>query len=319
MRLTVVCVLCACSAMAVRSWGQAPRSDDETVRWHIRHALEYLAASDPASDDSVWTSELAFAMSTSGDAISLLDRLLTDRDPAIRKLAAIALDRHHVHVPLDPNARLAVRPLMEMLDDDDVHERIRAAKLLGHLGQTAKSAAPRLIELMESWNVALRSSSAESLGKITTADDKPAVAALVTGLSDKFPEVRAASASGLCSLGESTDAAPALLPHLLDPDYRVRSAVWQGVLDFKPETRAKAVKLLGERPDDKDTAATAEAEIALAALRADKSKTQWLVHVRFDDTLPLPVRHDAWLVLKRLDPQSDVVDTAPDGPTTRPG
>jgi HEAT repeat protein len=127
----------------------------------------------------------------------------------------------------------AVPELVTSLASDDDHVRNSAVYALGKIGPAAKAASAELRKLLTSDDEFVRFAATWALVRIDPKDTKlaaSAVPALIKGLSDERPLVRAESAS---TLGELGAAAKAALPELKkaadDDDANVSAAAKQAV------------------------------------------------------------------------------------------
>jgi HEAT repeat protein len=195
---------------------------------------------------------------------ALIDVLQNDRDPEIRRRAAVALDelgpaakaavpaliaalkdekvRFNAVVALSkigPDAKAAVIPLSKLLKDPDLN--INAAIALREMGAEAKPAVPALIEALKHQNEETRFYAANALGLIG-AEPKACVPALIPLLKDEDEKVRgmAAQVLGVFS-SEAKVILPALTEVLKDADAEVR--------DFAAQSLGSLAQALSDRAD----------------------------------------------------------------------
>jgi HEAT repeat protein len=123
-----------------------------------------------------------------------------------------------------------VQALVRKLEDKEPAKRREAADALGKLGARAKTAIPALMAALKDEFVS--SNAALALRGIGA----PAVPALVKGLKNANPMVRARSALGLAKMdGAAKSAVPALKKALKDHDARVRLRVAYALWNADPK------------------------------------------------------------------------------------
>jgi hypothetical protein len=101
---------------------------------------------------------------TSTDALAALSKALTDTDPEVRDLAAVALRS------MGPKAARAIPQLVQALNDPVDYVRVLAAEALGAMGASASAAvAPLATKLLTKDQVFVSSAVASALGDIGPA------------------------------------------------------------------------------------------------------------------------------------------------------
>lgn len=249
-RECVARVVAAIGPEAVEPLIRALRDRDPKVRGGAAYALALLseqakpavpalvaalAAADPADDPAPPSERRNFRgkLAPSGyyatlraigaPAVPALLERLDSPDHQSKILALTALGF------LNDNAKAAVPRLVALLNDWDM--RLDVASALGGIGPAAQAAIPTLVESLKDPDPAFRARAAETLGRIgwsllssdTVAGG--AVAPLTAALKDTDPGVRIAAARALSDIGrKSSSAIPELAARLRDPSADVRMA-----------------------------------------------------------------------------------------------
>lgn len=133
-------------------------------------------------------------------ARTLLEKALNDRDPAVRREAALTLLFTGQKGP-------ALMALWEMGVADDAQARREAAMAYGQINDRVM--LRRLVDLLDDFNPEVRREAASSLGRI---GGKLAVKALMSNLEDLDPGVLEETAQALANLRQ--ESGPALLQYL---------------------------------------------------------------------------------------------------------
>jgi HEAT repeat protein len=176
MRRATVAVLLAALAAAARGQDVETRFQGQTVaQWTAR------------LDDREWTARVgaAYALGRLGPkaraSVPALAEALTDEHPRVREEAARALGRvgvdarsaafRLVNALKDRDAAVraaaaeaAVQPLMGVLQQGEVEERVAAVRILGDIGPVAKAAVPLLVQALNDRFV--RPAAADALKRI---------------------------------------------------------------------------------------------------------------------------------------------------------
>jgi HEAT repeat protein len=159
--------------------------------------------------------------------------------------------------------------LKDLKSSEPVRKR-KAAKAIGELGTSARSAAPALVAVLEKDRDTLaRRNAAEALGQ-TGGDSKTVVAALAKAMKDSDQDVMVASAMALATFGKS--AVPALSKALKDDDALVRKNAADALAKIGPDAREAVDELIqalknekpaGRRRDNSTKASYVEALAAI--------------------------------------------------------
>lgn len=180
-----------------------------------------------------------FQLVENGDA-TRLERVARNRAPRLARLHAIwglgQLGRKNAE---------AVRPLADLLADDDAEVRAQTVKVLGE----ARVAVPQLIAALGDAAPRVRLQAALALGKSGGPDAVPALFAMLRGNDDAF--LRHA---GVLALAHCADA-PALLERVGDSAVQIRAAV---LLALRRRGRAEVAQFLAD----------SEPQLVLEAARA---------------------------------------------------
>ena len=113
-----------------------------------------------------------------------------------------------------PQDELISGALLELLEDDDLTVRLRAAGSLGDWAPQAAKVVPALVRHLEDVSPAVRGNAASALAQYGEAA-RPVVHRLVRSLYDPDENVRAAAAIALKAVGEHSRKPPLIA---LDPD-----------------------------------------------------------------------------------------------------
>jgi len=194
-------------------------------------------------------------------SLSVLEGLLDDDDPAVRRLAA--------HSMGDFEAEPAETALLEAIGDRDASVRVEALESLGRLGgPDALEAAQRALSDPDS---AVRLT---ALAVVTDAGALPGRSLL----ADDDPTVRSQAAALL--LGDDEEAEPTLIRAVRDPSPTVRASALRGIA---AAGRRGARSLALEALTDPDAGVRAEAARAVAAVVPEAAVTSLLVALADDD------------------------------------
>lgn len=179
------------------------------------------------------------------EAIRLLAEALSDREPQIRELAALAL------IEFGADARYALPELIQALQDESPVVRRRVIRAIGVIGQVAvDDALPSLIAATEDSEESVVLQAISTLGELG-ASATAAVPALISALWTGDARRRAIVGVALWRIGPGV--VPALVQSLSHPS---------------PEVRGKVAHLLGRFGD-----AASEAATALHSLLSDPDDT----------------------------------------------
>ncbi len=191
------------------------------------------------------------------EAIRLLAEALSDREPQIRELAALAL------IESGPEARYALPELIVALQDESPVVRRRAIRAIGVVGPVAlDDALAALVAATEDdeESVVLQAiSTLGELGPSATAAVPALIAALWTGGARR----RAVAGVALLRMGPAT--VPSLVQSLSHPSPEVRGKVAH-LLGRLGRDAAEAIPALQSLLSDPDETVRAESQEALAAI-----------------------------------------------------
>jgi HEAT repeat protein len=213
-------------------------------------------------------------------AVKQLAALGPDARPAVRKLLQMLRDPKqpgHVREAIEgalaeigPPDRKDVPALVEALQDEaSLPARRYAADALGRMGDDARPAVPALVRALRAADARLRRDAAGALGQMGLAVHDQAQPALVPLLKDPDKEVRKAALGALVRMGRVTDAAAMramLADRLTPPESRVYAAL--ALIDFGAESLPALIDALSAEPDPW------VARVAAVALRAVNSRTR---------------------------------------------
>jgi len=196
-------------------------------------------------------------------ALVALDKL-GERTPVEPLLAALISgqgDRESVvRVLVRMGKRVPVEPLLTILDNQDWHVRVYAAKLLIRLG--IRVPIKLLIDALNSVDDAIRLASVEALGDLKEPES---VASLLNALKDSAVLVRAGAASALAKLERHVPVEP-LVAALGDSNQHVRKVVVRVLRethpDILPVVSAELVALLERKRPSAIVSSLAQCSIA---------------------------------------------------------
>lgn len=164
------------------------------------------------------------------EAIPALRQALNDEDGHVRIFAAEAL------VQIDPREKAPLEVLKKALQSPEVSVRRAAADIVGALGDSAHSAIPTLVALLDHDSDAeVRQVAAFVLGKLQREAGVVVPALAVRLCQDPDPFARFWAARALLSFGpEARPALPALRAALRDDDDLVQTAALDVLARFGP-------------------------------------------------------------------------------------
>ncbi|MDI1435610.1 HEAT repeat domain-containing protein [Polyangium sorediatum] len=139
----------------------------------------------------------------------------------------------------------AVRPLVEMLDDERVQARTWAARVLGKIGDPGATLS--LVAQLGDGNAAARTAAAEALGHIGDPRSTRPLVSVVLG--DPSSGVRARAAAALARVGDE-EVVGTLVATLGDPDPEVRSRAVDALAALSPKDRSAIERALFDPCDD---------------------------------------------------------------------
>jgi HEAT repeat protein len=206
-------------------------------------------------------------LSTDATGLRILEGLLSDDDPAVRRLAAHALG--------DFEPKSADAALLLALEDRDADVRVEALESLDRLAGPSAIRGAR--QCLSDPDAAVRQTALTLLAhtralpeKALLADDDPAVraqaAALLLG-HDASPQVRAAALRGIAA-ARVRDAFPIAIEALADPSAEVRAEALHAIAAIAPEDAGAS---LIDALDDDDPRVRAAAIDGLAEVGAPAS------------------------------------------------
>ncbi|KAA0255070.1 MAG: HEAT repeat domain-containing protein [Acidobacteria bacterium] len=147
---------------------------------------------------------------------------------------------------LAQRASKGVPELREQLDASRSTDRASAARALGHKGEAALPAVPRLVELLEKdYENDTRVAAAEALGNIGPRCAKTALPALMKAAKeDEWPKVRSASLTALGEMREAgKPAIPLLRESLRDPDGFIAQAARNALFRVEPNAKEEVAAI----------------------------------------------------------------------------
>jgi len=194
-------------------------------------------------------------------SLAVLEGLLNDDDPAVRRLAAHALG--------DFAPEPAETPLLQALEDQDAAVRAQALESLGRLGGSAATAAAR--QCLSDPDSAVR---LIALAVLTDSEELPDPGLL----TDDDPTVRSQAAALL--LNHSEEAEPTLIRATHDPSAEVRAAALRGIAAARTRS-AYSVAL--EALADPEAEVRAEAMRAIAATAPENAVPSLLAALADED------------------------------------
>ncbi|HEX2622267.1 MAG TPA: HEAT repeat domain-containing protein [Phototrophicaceae bacterium] len=222
-------------------------------------------------------------------AVAELIRLLSDRNPVVRRMAAFALGR--IGEPAAP----AVSELVKALADNEQNVRDFAAYALGRIGEAAAPALPILIPALKDQQPIVRFGAALALRQIGKAAT-PAMNALINALTDENQEVGQLAALALGQMGApAAEAVPALVTMLgnRNPDLRFSSAYALGRIG------EPAMPELLKTLESKDSGLRVSAAMALGEAGKAAATAIPALTVALGDH-ESEVRHSAALALEKI-------------------
>jgi len=190
-----------------------------------------------------------------GIALDVLLEAQSNSNPQVRELAVVAL----AELPVSPAKRVAA--LVRGMQDVTSRVRRRAARALGDFGMHALPAVQALAVALKDPDASVRRDAAGTLGRLGPAAG-PASAGLVALLSDPDTRTRVVIATSLKRIGRP--ALPALIEGLrnADPDLRARCATLLGRIAPEDDTVLEALRVASS---DRDTDVRERATAALDA------------------------------------------------------
>jgi HEAT repeat protein len=198
------------------------------------------------------------------EAIRALIEVLQDKDEYVRTAAGRALGK------MGPEAERAISALMKMIKDQVMIVRMGAASGLGGIGPKAREAIPLLADALESphedHNV--KREAAEALGKM----GPEAIPALIKALQNNQYFARRMSALALGEIG-GADVVPALIKALQDDDRSVRVISVQALGKIGADAK-EAIPALTKALQDKHYPVRWNATRALWNIRTGGGKAQ---------------------------------------------
>ncbi|MDO4717449.1 MAG: HEAT repeat domain-containing protein [Propionibacteriaceae bacterium] len=204
---------------AAAALGQAGADDQGTAEEVFRPLLTALSDEDPAVRAAAADALGALA---NPRALEPLISALTDRGPAVRQAVSDALETM---------SEVAVPPLIGALRAGHDDLRVRAAEVLGRIGDLR--ATDPLVEVARTPNERLRRAAVLALGEL---GDLSAAEALIACLGDKEDQVRAAAAEAIGWIGAG-EAVPQLVAALADRSPGVRRAAATALIMACPGRR----------------------------------------------------------------------------------
>jgi len=201
-------------------------------------------------------------------AAGALIQALDDPEIEVRIAAAIALGR------IGPDADAAVEPLIKKLQAGNLELRSRAAFSLGRIGSdAARGAVPRLIEMVTDDQVDARRRAATALGHLGKGNPKVAPV-LIEATKHGDPRVRNEAVLALKNLGPEASAATAALVHVVRNDKvdRVRKHAALTLGRIQPDDTALAAAGLADGTRDAYMPTRYESLISLGMIGADAAK-----------------------------------------------
>ncbi|MFL5340755.1 MAG: HEAT repeat domain-containing protein [Gemmataceae bacterium] len=262
-----------------------PKDQDEgprKLRAGASDATPVLVALSHSSNASVRVQAAGLLGKSSNTGVpaatdALLD-MLKDPDPFARQTAARALGDIHPDDPrvipaliaeLDgPDKATALRPLSQygkaaksavpklcqiMESDPESEVRWNAIRTLGKIGPDARQAVPLLIKRLKDEDNLIREHAAEALGDIGPADAAVAIPDLVPLVNDENSQVRRDAIRSLGQFGPAAKAAiPEIEKHRDDPVMPVRQAVEAALRRIDPTRPAPKGPTGPPQPNDPD-------------------------------------------------------------------
>jgi HEAT repeat protein len=226
-------------------------------------AIEPLQALAKDNDPHMafWATSAVCRIEPKAEAVAALAGYLGDRNPMTRHDAARALAQ------LGAAGKPAVAQLTAAMADADGYVGVAAAVALWKIDRNP-AALQTLTDLLRHADPAVRTQAALELGGEFGPDAKPAVPELTRRLFDPFAAVRSETAEALGRLGAAAkDAAPAILA-LLEGDEPgfAQSAACEALGLIEPADKDAAIALLKKKLDHPDPVVRVHAALALARL-----------------------------------------------------
>jgi len=166
-----------------------------------------------------------------GQGVSVLTKLLKDKDDAVRRQAAWALG--------NTGDAQAVEPLIEVLQDKNQPEPVRFAAGHAIVGIGDIRAVEILKRALSNRHEQVREYAAEALGNIGP-QAKDVVPKLIAALNDESDRVRNSACFALGRIGpEAMEAIPALERALTDADETVRTNAAEALKKIRGEEAGK--------------------------------------------------------------------------------
>ena len=207
---------------------------------------------------------------------------LTNRNPAIRRNAIIALGDFNHNAAAGAPVKSAVPPLIHLLKTGDQDTRCQVAWALGHVHQEDEATVAALIDAMDDENGQAGSAALAALGEFKT-QETIIVPAVIKKLSDPNAAVRAQATRTLGGLGPYRDqelakaVVAALIKTLIDTDNNVREgAAW--ALGDNGEAAKEAVPVLLKLANSDDNGLRNQVRAALMHIDFEAAKKAGLVN-----------------------------------------
>jgi HEAT repeat protein len=201
-------------------------------------AIELLVAlENPDEEFRLPVAVALWRIEKSAEALKVLTKLLSSTDPKMRERAAAELG-----FECGPDARAAVPDLVKRLFDSRSAVRSVAAEALGRIGPGARDAAPALLALLESDELAfVQSAACEALGRIEPAEKEAVVAALKKKLEHPAALVRAHAALALVLAAGDKTGKDEAERGLGDRSHHVRITAAEALWQINKDGRALAL------------------------------------------------------------------------------
>ena len=164
------------------------------------------------------------------------------KDPGIRDASELL----SAVTEKDPPVKEAVPIVAALLDSGSERTRKAAVNGLGRMKGAAVSAAPQLVEVLQSdRDPEMRVAAAESLGEIGPKCATTAVPALAKAAKDdKWPKVRSTALTALGEMGPAAkEAIPVLRAALKDPDGWISIAARNALFRVEPDAKEEVAAI----------------------------------------------------------------------------
>lgn len=139
--------------------------------------------------------------------------------------------------------------LLKDLKSNEAVKKRKAAKAIGELGKSARSAAPTLVSVLERDRDSLvRQNTAEALGEVG-GDPKKVIPALGKAMKDPDQDVMSAAAMALAKFGKP--AVPTLRKALAEDDNLVRKNAAEALAKIGPEAKDAVDDLVNALKNEK--------------------------------------------------------------------